>query len=204
MRPKRSSRTNPTNPLTRAAWLVVVAAVICVAAAAWFIALAMETPRLKAECSNRFGAYARPSAAYEKCVDEKAEKFLKGDFAESKDLGKAFLTLLTAVFVGSITFSEKIVNLQKAGAGARNAMVSAWGLFLSAIVACGCGLAFIALSAGIATYYPNYDYWRHEFRAIVMFVVSGVLFGAGLVALLVAGILTLFGKLPSETAEDTT
>lgn len=178
----------------RAAWLAMVAIGICLVSAAWFVTAATEQPVPKTRCRDRFGTYAPSHVKFEACIEANAAKFLKGDFAESKDLGKAFLTLLTAVFVGSITFSEKIVSIQNAGAGSRNAMIAAWGAFLLALVACGCGLAFIALAAGIATYYPNLDYWRHEQRAIIMFGVSGVAFGAGLVALLVAGVLSLFRK----------
>lgn len=181
-------------PWRRAAVLVALAIVICVGAATWFVTMATEKPVLKQQCRDRFGVYMRSDTRFDACIDANAKKFLKGDFAESKDLGKAFLTLLTAVFVGSITFSEKIVNVQSAGPGSRNAMVTAWGSFLLALVTCGCGLAFIALAAGIATYYPNFNYWRHEQRSILMFGMSGVAFGAGLVALLVAGILTLFKK----------
>jgi len=177
-----------------ATWLIATAAAICVVAASWFVTAAMEIPTIKLQCRDRFGVYVPSQAAYRTCIETNAEKFLKGDFAESKDLGKAFLTLLTAVFVGSITFSEKIVNVQNAGTGSRAAMMTAWASFLLAIVTCGCGLAFIALAAGIATYYPNFDYWPHEQRSIIMFGVSGLAFGAGLVALLVAGTLTLMKK----------
>jgi hypothetical protein len=178
----------------RAARLAMIAIGICLVSAAWFVTAATEQPVRRTQCRDRFGSYAPSHEKFETCIEANAAKFLKGDFAESKDLGKAFLTLLTAVFVGSITFSEKIVGIQNAGPGSRNAMITTWGAFLLALVACGCGLAFIALAAGIATYYPDFDYWRHEQRAIIMFGVSGVAFGAGLVALLVAGILSLFRK----------
>ena len=34
------------------------------------------------------------------------------DYGEAKDLAKAFLTLVSAILVGTIIFSEKIVNFQ--------------------------------------------------------------------------------------------
>jgi hypothetical protein len=38
------------------------------------------------------------------------ETFLKYDYAETKDLAKDFLTLVSAILVFSLTFAEKIVN----------------------------------------------------------------------------------------------
>ena len=180
----------------------VFAVALCAAAPVWFVAAAMETPRQEEKCRDRFGEYARNDPRYAKCIDSNAEKFLRADFAESKDLAKAFLTLLVAVFVGSITFSEKIVKLHNARRPARAATMSAWSFFLLAIIACGCGLAFIALAGGMATHYPNLNYWRHEQRAIIMWGVSGLAFGAGLVALLVAGILSLGTDVEAEGGDD--
>jgi len=48
-------------------------------------------------------------------VQGAANRFLDRDYAEVKDLSTAFLTLLTAVFVASITFSEKIVDFNRSG-----------------------------------------------------------------------------------------
>src|SRR5690349_17567982 len=58
------------------------------------------------------------------------------DYTESKDLAKAFLTLLVAVFVGSITFSEKIVDVKTSGVWAKATMILCWICILIAIVAC--------------------------------------------------------------------
>jgi hypothetical protein len=63
--------------------------------------------------------------------------FLTYDYAEAKDLAKAFLTLVSAVLVGTITFSEKIVNFQTASLLQRLLVIGSWGFFVFAIITCG-------------------------------------------------------------------
>lgn len=137
---------------------------------------------------------------YYSCVDRKAEIFLKGDFAESKDLAKSFLTLLTAVLVASITFSEKIVDVQRSGWWPRGLMITSWICLLIAIAACGAGLALITIAAGYSSYDPHLNYRIFEFKAVKLFGGAGISFGCGLVALLVAGIVSLVDRSHAKTA----
>src|SRR5688572_27315468 len=90
--------------------LTGVAVLFCAWAGRAFFLSWTARPEIIAECSDRFGSHHPvPSelTRYYACVDRKAKLFMEGDFAETKDLSKAFLTLLTAVLVASITFSEK-------------------------------------------------------------------------------------------------
>ena len=65
---------------------------------------------------------------------------VKTSYDEGKDLSKSFLTLIGAVFVASITFSEKIIDLKTAGPSGRVAMVTCWLSLLLSVAACGTGL----------------------------------------------------------------
>src|SRR5262245_9975746 len=81
-------------------------------------------------CEDRSGIHradvTEQLRSYYDCVDVRARLFLERDYAETKDLAKAFLTLLTAVLVASITFSEKIVNLDRSGWWPRSLMIGSW------------------------------------------------------------------------------
>jgi hypothetical protein len=173
--------------------LVTIGILACILAGRAFVRETLRPSDQVGECSDRDGDHPLQSdpAAYYRCIDARAKVFLAGDYAESKDLGKAFLTLLTAVFVASITFSEKIVNVKEASWWPRGVMIAAWSLLLVAIAACGCGLCFITLAAGQATYRPDLNFYELEWRSVVMFITSGLTFGSALVFLLVAGILSM-------------
>jgi hypothetical protein len=129
---------------------------------------------------------------YEECMMS-ARIFIEKDYAEAKDLSMAFLTLLTAFLVGSITFSEKIVDVHRTNWAPKAAMITCWCLILVAIVACGSGLALMVLASSFASYLPGYDYRYFEHNAVTLFVTSGLSFGASLGALLCAGIISLTG-----------
>ena len=43
-------------------------------------------------------------------MDDYIKDFLTYDYAEAKDLAKAFLTLISVILVFSITFSDKVIN----------------------------------------------------------------------------------------------
>ena len=53
-----------------------------------------------------------------------AELFLRYDYTETKDLAKAFLTLVSSILVISITFSEKVLGGQSARWRSRLALSS--------------------------------------------------------------------------------
>ncbi len=127
--------------------------------------------------------FNRWQPAYPACPEgsecRRLAQLFVNDYTESKDFAKAFLTLLVAVFVASITFSEKIVDLAKSGAWPKAAMIICWLALLVAVVACGTGLAYMVIAYGIAVYAPEVDYRFHEVRAVQLFTASGILFGLG-------------------------
>ena len=66
--------------------------------------------------------------------------FIKYDFAITQDLCKQFITVVTAVLVFSLTFSEKIVNFSTAKKYLRVLLGLSWASMLFSIVACRLGL----------------------------------------------------------------
>lgn len=179
--------------------LIGTAILFCSWAGRTFFLSWTTRPDVMPECSDRLGTHHPiPSELqrYYACVDQRASLFMENDFAETKDLSKAFLTLLTAVLVASITFSEKIVDLHRSGWWPRGLMISSWILLLLAIVTCGTGLALMTIAAGYASYIPHLNYRAFEAQAVWLFGASGLSFGSGLVALLVAGIVSLVDRAP--------
>jgi hypothetical protein len=83
-------------------------------------------------------------------MDDRVKDFLTYDYTEAKDLAKSFLTLVSAILVGTITFSEKIINFQTATASQRRLTIASWVFFVLAIISAGTGLVFLYNSAGIA------------------------------------------------------
>jgi len=128
------------------------------------------------------------------CIARQADLFMKIDYPESKDLGKSFLTLLSAVLVASITFSEKIVDVHNASTLAVSTMMVCWLLLFVSIVSCGAGLALVVTAESICVYSPNLDYRSVEMRGAFMFLAAGVTFVFSLVSLIVAGIASLAEK----------
>jgi hypothetical protein len=125
------------------------------------------------------------------CVERHADLFLTRDLPESKDLAKSFLTLLTAVLVASITFSEKVVGVNQANWFPRALMIFCWVCILGAIIACGVGLTAMTIAGGYAAYSPFVAYVALELSALRYFVSAGVAFCLGLASLLIAGVFAL-------------
>lgn len=183
-------------------WLVLLlsAGVLCALAAGLFIRTwRMNLSEISPCWTVRGERRARlvtdtQTAEYHDCVEGRATLFLTRDYAEAKDASKAFLTLLTAILVASITFSEKIVDVTKSDRKARAVMVASWVLLLVAIAACGAALALMMEAAGSATYYPHLDYRVLSQRAGILYMVSGVAFGSALAALLVAGVISMAAR----------
>lgn len=122
-------------------------------------------------------------------------KFVESEYAEIKDLGKSFLTLLIAVFVASITFSEKIVNFSASTWWSKFLLIFCWILLLISIVLTGAGLVFNASCFNQALYVPcpdNLDLFELVF---ICFVLSGLCFGLGLSSMLAAGVISLVHKI---------
>ena len=185
---------------TLVALLVAAAAGVCIWTGALFIRSWIAQPEVDEQCEDRSGTHTLRNVAeraeYYLCVDANAKLFIEKDYAETKDLTKAFLTLLTALLVASITFSEKIVDLSRASWWSRGLMISCWVLLLIAIATCGAGLAFMTTAVGWAAYYPQTAYREFEGKAVSLLIVAGLCFGSALVSLLIAGIISLLDRRP--------
>jgi hypothetical protein len=174
--------------------VIVISLTVCFYSAYLFYIHFFESPGAKTWCKDSLGnelTFQSDSSAYRECIKSHAKNFIERDFEVAKDLSKAFLTLLAALLVGSITFSEKIVNVQSAKRASRILMICCWLFLLIAIICCGVALAFMSVGAGWASYQPFSNYTLFELKAIYLYVGSGLSFGAGLVCLLAAGIVSI-------------
>ena len=91
----------------------------------------------------------------------RAEVFLKFDYAEVKDLCKHFLTLISAILVFSVTFSEKIINIERATLVTKVFAFASWGPLALSLLSCGGGLAFIVHAGWLASHRPISNvHWR--------------------------------------------
>jgi len=183
----------PLLPVLMATGGAVVVLIITTSLLATFY----EAPPALSYCYDAPNGVLTPESDYVsfyRCSVERARVFLEKDYAETKDLSKAFLSLLTAVLVASITFSEKIVDVAKSGPWAKASMVTSWVCLLLAIIACGTGLALVSTAAGFAAHSPDPNYYTLEWKAVPLFVSAGLFFGTALACLLIAGIIALLDK----------
>ena len=128
-------------------------------------------------------------------INEDAINFLKYAFAETKDLGLHFLTVLTAVLVFSLAFAEKFTNFTRGGRLTRITLGSSWSCFLLAIVTCGIAICYVALSGGAASANGAPDQcWAPMRSAMNWLLISGGLFVLGLVSLLISTLMSTFRK----------
>ncbi|KQV92103.1 hypothetical protein [Pelomonas sp. Root1237] len=133
-------------------------------------------------------------AKFAECIERNAKLFLEKDYAESKDLAKSFLTILVAILVASITFSEKVVDIHSARRVPLAGMLVCWFLLLVAIVMTGSGLASMALAAGYAAYYAGANFRHLESHAVLLFIGGCFSFGVAMLALIVSGAVSLLDK----------
>ena len=195
--------------LVRPILLALVVALATVGAVAWvaqsMFATAFVPAGSIASCEDRLGFHRHNEPGelegYRNCVDGRAKLFLERDYAETKDLVKVFLTLLSATLVASITFSEKIVDVTKAGLLPLCMMVFCWTLLLIAIVSTGFSLALMAMAAGWAAYYPEVDISDIVFKGGSLLLAGGAAFVFALLALIVAGVASLIQKRKASLAE---
>jgi hypothetical protein len=178
-------------------WKIAVAISLLVGAA-WATKIVLSswfaTPSQFTYCIGASGEVSASDPAFHMCLERQAKLYLEKDYAESKDLAKTFLTLISAMLVASITFSEKIVDVSKAELLPLSTMIVCWLLLLVSLVACGAGLAFMTTAAGMAAYEPQLDFREIEIKGINLFLGSGVAFVFALVALIVAGVASLIEK----------
>lgn len=78
--------------------------------------------------------------------------FMQYHYAEVKDLAKTFLTLVSAVLVLSLTFSDKIVDFLNASRTQKAYLVITWVLFITSIIFFGVALCYLAVEGGMALY----------------------------------------------------
>jgi len=122
-----------------------------------------------------------------------ADQFLKYDYTETKDMCKQFLTLVSAILVTSLTFSDKITSLGDTSSTSKWLMLVAWSSFLLAIIFCGIGLLIITIAAGNAA--GGGSTYRHTaYRSYVLIVLAGVCFVSGLILLIATALKALNAK----------
>jgi hypothetical protein len=132
-----------------------------------------------------------------------ADKFIKYGYPEIKSLAIQFLTLLTAILVFSLTFSEKIVNYNQSKNSVRAILIAGWTLLILAIIADGIGLGYNALALPTALADLNYfeknqsrssAFYEPAFISLKAMLISGVFFIGGLVCIVLAGIASLISQ----------
>ena len=118
-------------------------------------------------------------------LNDDAANFLRYAFTETKDLAEHFLTVVTAVLVFSLTFSEKIAGFSEASTWVRVSITVSWSSMLLAIISCGIAICYVALSGGAASASASPEsYWSIMNTGIFWLGSGGVLFVVGLLALL--------------------
>lgn len=126
-------------------------------------------------------------------LPEKFEMFLKYDYAETKDLCSKFLTLVSALLVFSLTFSEKIIGYPSAQRWSKSFILVTWCLMLAAIITCGIGLTIDVLAAGQARYGSD-NYVPLSQSAYRWILVAAFSFSASLITLIIAGAISVLSK----------
>jgi len=130
-----------------------------------------------------------------------ADTFMKYDYAETKDLLKTFITLISATLVLSITFSDKVVGITNGPIAARITLMVSWALLLLALICAGVAMCFIAAAAGKIIYREiplfNWSYWSLALMSWFFVLISGGAFVGGLVTMAIAGArsMGIWGKL---------
>ena len=132
-----------------------------------------------------------------------ADKFIKYGYPEIKSLAIQFLTLLTAILIFSLTFSEKIVNYNQASNSVRAILIGGWTLLILAIVADGIGLAYnaIALPTALAdlndfeiNHSKSSAFYEPAFVSLKSILMSGAFFIGGLVCIVSSGVASLISQ----------
>jgi hypothetical protein len=133
-------------------------------------------------------------------MNEAALKFMEYDYKEIKELATQFLTLITAILVFSLAFSEKIVEYRKANQTVRNMLIASWSSFFLSIIGCGLSIVLNVAAAGEILYDPEPDFaFKMSFYSGMILVVSGFIFVLGLGFLIVSGIM---GRRESNSEEN--
>ena len=123
-------------------------------------------------------------------LDEAAKLFLQYDYAEAKALCTQFLTVVLAVLVFSLTFSEKVADFPRATLAVKAFLLAAWCLFMVAILLGGAAIYYLALAGGEAVSGGG-GYYQLESTAMSFAVGGGTVFVIGLVSLMITAALTV-------------
>jgi hypothetical protein len=131
-----------------------------------------------------------------------AELFLKYDYAETRDLLKVFITLISATLVFSLTFAEKIVNFRQADWKARACLIASWILFVTSLVLCGLAVCLIAAAAGKMLYGAipliTISYFELALASWACVLLAGCAFVLGLMMMVAAAVISS-GRAQKET-----
>lgn len=123
-------------------------------------------------------------------INEAAERFLKFDYGETKDLLKTFITLASASLVLSLTFSEKMVGFTTASTTTQYMLFGSWVLLVVSLICAGIGMCFIAAAAGKILYGElpifNLDYFRLSLISWTFGLAAGITFVGALFTMTVA------------------
>jgi hypothetical protein len=129
----------------------------------------------------------RPNQAdlSEACVLTQVKSYIDTDYGATQDLAKVFLTLITATFVASVAFSEKIFKWPDPSGSTAVAMRFSWGLSLAATVSCGSGIAINLISL-YRLKYRLIDPEQFQRVGRIPFVFPALCFGMSLANMLIA------------------
>jgi hypothetical protein len=123
-------------------------------------------------------------------VNEAAELFLKYDYAETRDLLKTFISLISATLVLSVTFADRILAARTSNRLGRQLLIFCWVLLVAALIASGISLCFIAAAAGAVLYGSlpliNFSYWTFALMSWGFVIIAGLCFIGGLVLMVLA------------------
>jgi hypothetical protein len=121
-------------------------------------------------------------------TDPPEKKFLAFLYPEIKDLAKHFLTLVSGVLVFSVTFSEKIVPFSIATTFEKRALLTAWLLWIAAVILAGLAILFNFLAATQMLRQHERDNRPLVRLTYAAIDAGGVCFVAGLVALALSAV----------------
>jgi hypothetical protein len=110
-----------------------------------------------------------------------------------------FLTLISAILVVSITFSEKVIGFQSATRSKKVFLVMSWILFFIAIICCGVALVvhyralLEAIDCGLPPCNSPYglNYWDYFNIGTSIMGFAGIFFGLGLMSLIGSALLSM-------------
>lgn len=132
-----------------------------------------------------------------------AAKFIQHGYPEIKSLSFQFLTLLTAILIFSLTFSEKIVNYTQSTTTIRAILITGWTFLIAAIISDGIGLAYnaVALPYALSDLHEynvkhtlSAEFYEPALNSVKLILLSGTFFIAGLICIVAAGIASLIKR----------